>query len=73
MGHEVSCDFFYPMIFMLKVGIISFVGDVKTPQDVRCYSEQLALAIPANVRSLKDFVDEQHASHGEYMATYLIE
>ena len=60
------------MIFILKVGIVSFVGDVKTPQDVNCYSEQLALAIPANIRNLKDFVDEQDASTGKYMATNLI-
>ena len=64
MGHLVSCDSFDPMVFILKVGIVSFVGNVKTPQDVNCYSEQLALAIPANIRNLKDFVDEQHASNG---------
>ena len=51
--------------FIFKVGIVSFVGDAKTPQDVNCYSEQLALAIPANIRNLKDFVDEQHASSGK--------
>lgn len=65
MGHGVSCDSFDPMIFNFKVGIVSFVGDVKTPQDVDCYSEQLALAIPANIRHLKDFVDKQHASNGK--------
>ena len=65
MCQGVSCDSFDPMIFILKVGIVSFVGDVKTPQDVDCYSEKLALAIPANIRNLKDFVDDQHASTGK--------
>ena len=60
----MPCDSFNPMIFTLKVGIVSFVDDVKTPDDANCYSEQLALAIPANIRNLKDFVDEQHASPG---------
>ena len=55
---------FDPMIFILKVGIVSFIDDVNTPQVVNCYSKQLALAIPANIRNLKDFVDEQHASNG---------
>ena len=59
-----SCKSFDPMIFILKVGIVSFIDDVNTPQVVKCYSEQLALAIPANIRNLKDFVDEQHASNG---------
>jgi len=53
------------MIFILKVGIVSFVGNVKTPQDVKCYSEQLALAIPANIRNLKEFVEDQYASSGK--------
>ena len=61
----MPCDSFNPMIVILKVGIVSFVGEVKTPQDVICYSEQLALAIPANIRKLKDFVDKQHASTGK--------
>ena len=61
----MSCDSFDLMIFIFKVGIVSFVVDVKTPQDVNCYSEQLALAIPANIRHLKDFVDTQHASNGK--------
>ena len=65
MGHQVSCDSFYPMIFILKVGIVSFVGNVKTPQDVKCYSEQLGLAIPANIRNLKEFVEDQYASSGK--------
>ena len=60
------------MIFIFKVGIVSFVGDVKTPQDVNCYSEQLALAIPANIRNLKEFVDKQDASPGKWIATNLI-
>ena len=61
----MSCDSFDPMIFIFKVGIISFVGDVKTPQDVDCYSEQLALAIPANIKQLTDFVKKQYASSGK--------
>ena len=61
----MPCDSFDPMFFILKVGIVSFVGDAKTPQDLKCYSKQLALAIPANIRNLKDFVDEQHASSGK--------
>ena len=62
----MPCDSFDPsFFFILKVGIVSFVGDAKTPQDLKCYSERLALAIPANIRNLKDFVDEQHASSGE--------
>ena len=65
MGDRVSRDSFDTMLFILKVGIISFVGEAKTPQDVKCYSEQLALAVPANIRKLKKFVDDQHASGGE--------
>ncbi|KAL9960900.1 hypothetical protein ACROYT_G034408 [Oculina patagonica] len=46
------------------VGIVSFVGDAKTPTSETCYSEKLALAIPTNIRNLKDFVDNRHTFQG---------
>ncbi|XP_078343118.1 VWFA and cache domain-containing protein 1-like [Oculina patagonica] len=45
-----------------QVGIVSFNNEASTPGDVggklsRCYSEQLALAIPTNIRGMKSYVD----------------
>jgi len=44
-----------------QVGVVSFNNRASTPGDVgsksRCYSERLALAIPANIRCMKNYVD----------------
>ena len=41
--------------------MVSFNNRASTPGDVgsksRCYSERLALAIPANIRCMKNYVD----------------
>lgn len=47
-----------------QVGIVSFVDKVKTPNSENCYSKQLALAIPPNVRNMKYFVTNLAASSG---------
>ena len=44
---------------------MSFVDDVKTPNSEDCYREQLALAIPTNIRSMKKFVEAQHVDAGK--------
>ena len=53
------------MSLLPQVGIVSFVDDVKTPNGENCYKEQLALAIPTNIRNMKKFVDSQHAYAGK--------
>ena len=53
------------MSLLPQVGIVSFVDDVKTPNGENCYREQLALAIPTNIRNMKKFVENQHASSGK--------
>ena len=44
---------------------MSFVDNVKTPNSENCYREQLALAIPTNIRNMKKFVGAQHADAGK--------
>ncbi|XP_015763441.1 PREDICTED: VWFA and cache domain-containing protein 1-like isoform X1 [Acropora digitifera] len=43
-----------------QVGIVSFSTDISTPGDngakSACYGQQLALAVPANIRCLKEYV-----------------
>lgn len=44
---------------------MSFVDNVETPDRENCYSKQLALAIPPNVRNMKYFVTNLAASIGK--------
>ena len=50
----------YALLSICKVGIVSFNTDISTPGDngakSTCYGQKLALAIPANIRILKDYV-----------------
>ena len=47
-------------LLFFKVNVVSFNTEASTDggSDVKsCFSERLALAVPENIRSLKDYID----------------
>jgi len=58
----------YALDSICKVAIVSFSTDISTPGEngakSTCYGQRLALAIPANIRILKDYVTGLNP-HGE--------
>ena len=65
----------YALDSICKVGIVSFNTDISTPGDngakSTCYGQRLALAIPANIRILKDYVRGLNP-HGEQIFLLII-